>query len=255
MKLKKTLTGVALAVSTAVLPQTTKANPENSTNTTAKVSTVAKAEKVSIPDWIPTTPDGQFDEKAAREQANLLWKEHGKPIQQFSDDIKAGVPEKVAFAKFAHQLAKGDKEKEKLILSLSKSVKEARKEMDGDMRVPAWGKVMGCAEVFLLGLLFMGIIVRDTKKDSKAESIALSIGMLVTVGSTAFSIIGSNIDSLENLYQKKGFVEIQRAMYDTYKQLGSNLDLQQKGETKDYTIVDMPTAKKMIEMQQTKSNN
>ncbi len=250
MTLKKFISSVALAGGAVLLPLKSKANIE--TSAISGVSTVAKAEKVSIPDWIPTTPDGQFDEKAAREQANMLWKEHGKPIQKFSDDVKAGVPEEVAFAKFAHQLAKGDKEKEKLLLSLSETVRKARKEMNGDMRVSAGGKVLGCAEVFLFSFLLMGLVARNMKRNSKAEDIAIAVGMLGTIGLTAFSIVACNIDKFENLFQKEAFVKIQRAMYDTYRQSDSNFDQQQKDAKKAYTIVDMPTARKMVEMQQKK---
>lgn len=250
MSLKKYISTAALAGGVILAPLKGKANIE--TNAIPNVSTVAKAEKASMPEWIPTTPDGDFDEKGAKMQANILWKEHGKPIQKFADDVKAGVPEEVAFAKFAHQLAKGDKEKEKLFLSLSESVKKARKEMDGDMRVSAGKKALGCAQVFLLSLLLMGLVARDTKRNSKAEAIVIAVGMLGTIGLTASSIVACNIDKFENLFQKETFVKIQRAMYDTYKQSDSNFDQQQKDAKKAYTIVDMSTARKMVEMQQAK---
>ena len=66
-----------------------------------------------MPGWIATTPDGQFDRRKAHNEAKIFWKENGKEIQQFADEVKAGADEQIAFQKVVNKLAKGDQKKEK----------------------------------------------------------------------------------------------------------------------------------------------
>lgn len=242
MKLKKTLAGAALALSTAILPQASKANPENSTNTASRVSVTEKAKKTSLPSWVAVDKDGHFDQDKAKEQATFLWKKHGKEIQKLAADIKAGMPEEVAFAQYAHRLAAGDKEKEKQILSHLDALNEVQKQQKIDTEKLKAPIVTGgvILALYLMWLAKGGeetctILGNGAKTKALAGTIVTSaVGFPTETGLKHF-------DKFDDVRAKEALVQVQRAAYDFHQQ-----------RKKDYTTVDMKTAKKIGEMKQTK---
>ena len=242
MGFKKAFAGMTLAVGAALAPMATKANTE--TNAAQKATAQVKAEKVAIPDWIPTTADGQFDHFKALDQANVLWGKHGKDIQQFSDDIKAGMPEEIAYTKFAQRLAKGDKDKEKQILSLFDTVQKTREERNGEMNETFSERyratiITACVAAFLLGAF------SDSKVIDKAIDITvLGLGLSMA-GCAAHEVLSHFFETPENFQAKAVFVDVQKAFYDAYKQQGSQAQ-------RPYTQVDLNTARQMIKMAQEK---
>lgn len=233
MTFKKTLTGIALAAGAMVAPMA-KAETKPA-DTPAKTQEAAQGEKITMPAWIPTTADGKFDEKRAHEQADMLWQENGDAIQKYADDVAAGVPEEIAFTKFAHKLAKGDKEQEKQILSLYDAVKKTREQRQGNMTDDSFFTACNAGGVFLAFLVFSSSLLggMNDKKVGRYLSIA---------NVTALAVFALSKWVNPNQVTKNTFVDFQKQMHQAYTQ--------QINGDKNYTITDMATARKMIQMAQ-----
>ena len=242
MTFKKTLTGIALAAGAMVAPMA-KAETKPA-DTPAKTQEAAQGEKITMPAWIPTTADGKFDKKKSHEQFQKLWEKDGQSIQQYADDVAAGVPEEIAFTKFAHKLAKGDKEQEKQILSLYDAVKETRKQRKGDMEntpFENWCGIVCGAAVAMAGM----VLFRSTRNEyDSLKSYLLEISKCAIISfvcAMASNAVMNKIDP--ELFQpvaEKAFVSIQEKMHEAYT----------KNMQSGYTMTDMATARKMIQMAQ-----
>ena len=233
MTFKKTLTGIALAAGAMVAPMT-KAETKPA-DTPAKTQEAAQGEKITMPAWIPTTADGKFDEKRAHEQADMLWQENGDAIQKYADDVAAGVPEEIAFTKFAHKLAKGDKEQEKQILSLYDAVKKTREQRKGNMTDDSFSTACNAGGLYFAVLVLSSSLLGgiNDKKVGRYLSIA---------NVTALALFTLLKWVNPNQVTKDTFVDFQKQMHQAYTQ--------QINGDKNYTITDMATARKMIQMAQ-----
>ncbi len=233
MTFKKTLTGIALAAGAMVAPMT-KAETKPA-DTPAKTQEAAQGEKITMPAWIPTTADGKFDEKRAHEQADMLWQENGDAIQKYADDVAAGVPEEIAFTKFAHKLAKGDKEQEKQILSLYDAVKKTREQRKGNMTDDSFFAACNAGAVAFAFLVLSSSLLGEM--NDKKVGCYLSIANV-----TALAVFTLLKWVNQNQVTKDTFVDFQKQMHQAYTQ--------QINGDKNYTITDMTTARKMIQMAQ-----
>ena len=73
MTIKKTLAGIALATGAMITPMA-KATPKpTEAHTTSSIQSAAQTNKNTMPQWIPTTADGKFDEAKAEDQFKLIW--------------------------------------------------------------------------------------------------------------------------------------------------------------------------------------
>lgn len=233
MTLKKTLTGIALAAGAMVAPMT-KAETKPA-DTPAKIQEAAQGEKITMPAWIPTTADGKFDEKRAHEQADMLWQENGDAIQKYADDVAAGVPEEIAFTKFAHKLAKGDKEHEKQILSLYDAVKKTREQRKGNMTDDSFFRACNAGALSFAFLVLSSSLLGEMN-DKK-------VGRYLSIANvTALAVFTLLKWVNPNQVTKDTFVDFQKQMHQAYTQ--------QINGDKNYTITDMATARKMIQMAQ-----
>ena len=234
MTFKKTLTGIALAAGAMVVPMT-KAETKPA-DTPAKTQEAAQGEKITMPAWIPTTADGKFDEKRAHEQADMLWQENGDAIQKYADDVAAGVPEEIAFTKFAHKLAKGDKEQEKQILSLYDAVKKTREQRQGNMTDDSFSTATNVGGMFFAVLVLSSSFLLGGMNDKK-------VGRYLSIANvTALAVFALSKWVNPNQVTKDTFVDFQKQMHQAYTQ--------QINGDKNYTITDMATARKMIQMAQ-----
>lgn len=233
MTLKKTLTGIALAAGAMVAPMA-KAETKPA-DTPAKTQEAAQGEKITMPAWIPTTADGKFDEKRAHEQADMLWQENGDAIQKYADDVAAGVPEEIAFTKFAHKLAKGDKEQEKQILSLYDAVKKTREQRKGNMTDDSFFAACNAGALSFVFLVLSSSLLGEMN-DKK-------VGRYLSIANvTALAVFTLLKWVNPNQVTKDTFVDFQKQMHQAYTQ--------QINGDKNYTITDMATARKMIQMAQ-----
>ena len=233
MTFKKTLTGIALAAGAMVAPMT-KAETKPA-DTPAKTQEAAQGEKITMPTWIPTTADGKFDEKRAHEQADMLWQENGDAIQKYADDVAAGVPEEIAFTKFAHKLAKGDKEQEKQILSLYDAVKKTREQSKGNMTDNSFFAACNAGALSFVFLVLSSSLLGEMN-DKK-------VGRYLSIANvTALAVFTLSKWVNPNQVTKNTFVDFQKQMHQAYTQ--------QINGDKNYTITDMATARKMIQMAQ-----
>lgn len=233
MTFKKTLTGIALAAGAMVAPMT-KAETKPA-DTPAKIQEAAQGEKITMPAWIPTTADGKFDEKRAHEQADMLWQENGDAIQKYADDVAAGVPEEIAFTKFAHKLAKGDKEQEKQILSLYDAVKKTREQRKGNMTDDSFFAACNAGALSFVFLVLSSSLLGEMN-DKK-------VGRYLSIANvTALAVFTLLKWVNPNQVTKDTFVDFQKQMHQAYTQ--------QINGDKNYTITDMATARKMIQMAQ-----
>lgn len=233
MTFKKTLTGIALAAGAMVAPMT-KAETKPA-DTPAKTQEAAQGEKITMPAWIPTTADGKFDEKRAHEQADMLWQENGDAIQKYADDVAAGVPEEIAFTKFAHKLAKGDKEQEKQILSLYDAVKKTREQRKGNMTDDSFFAACNAGALSFVFLVLSSSLLGEIN-DKK-------VGRYLSIANvTALAVFTLLKWVNPNQVTKDTFVDFQKQMHQAYTQ--------QINGDKNYTITDMATARKMIQMAQ-----
>ena len=233
MTLKKTLTGIALAAGAMVAPMT-KAETKPA-DTPAKTQEAAQGEKITMPAWIPTTADGKFDEKRAHEQADMLWQENGDAIQKYADDVAAGVPEEIAFTKFAHKLAKGDKKQEKQILSLYDAVKKTREQRKGNMTDDSFFAACNAGALSFVFLVLSSSLLGEMN-DKK-------VGRYLSIANvTALAVFTLLKWVNPNQVTKNTFVDFQKQMHQAYTQ--------QINGDKNYTITDMATARKMIQMAQ-----
>ncbi len=233
MTFKKTLTGIALAAGAMVAPMA-KAETKPA-DTPAKTQEAAQGEKITMPAWIPTTADGKFDEKRAHEQADMLWQENGDAIQKYADDVAAGVPEEIAFTKFAHKLAKGDKEQEKQILSLYDAVKKTREQRKGNMTDDSFIAACNAGALSFAFLVLSSSLLGEI--NDKKVGCYLSIANV-----TALAVFTLLKWVNPNQVTKDTFVDFQKQMHQAYTQ--------QINGDKNYTITDMATARKMIQMAQ-----
>ena len=234
MTFKKTLTGIALAAGAMVAPMA-KAETKPA-DTPAKTQEAAQGEKITMPAWIPTTADGKFDEKRAHEQADMLWQENGNAIQKYADDVAAGVPEEIAFTKFAHKLAKGDKEQEKQILSLYDAVKKTREQRQGNMTDDSFSTASNVGGMFFAVLVLSSSFLLGGMNDKK-------VGRYLSIANvTALAVFALSKWVNPNQVTKNTFVDFQKQMHQAYTQ--------QINGDKNYTITDMATARKMIQMAQ-----
>ena len=233
MTFKKTLTGIALAAGAMVAPMT-KAETKPA-DTPAKTQEAAQGEKITMPAWIPTTADGKFDEKKSHEQFQKLWEKDGQSIQQYADDVAAGVPEEIAFTKFAHKLAKGDKEQEKQILSLYDAVKKTREQRKGNMTDDSFFAACNAGAVAFAFLVLSSSLLGEM--NDKKVGCYLSIANV-----TALAVFTLLKWVNQNQVTKDTFVDFQKQMHQAYTQ--------QINGDKNYTITDMTTARKMIQMAQ-----
>lgn len=233
MTFKKTLTGIALAAGAMVAPMA-KAETKPA-DTPAKIQEAAQGEKITMPAWIPTTADGKFDEKRAHEQADMLWQENGDAIQKYADDVAAGVPEEIAFTKFAHKLAKGDKEQEKQILSLYDAVKKTREQRKGNMTDDSFFTACNAGALSFAFLVLSSSLLGEI--NDKKVGCYLSIANV-----TALAVFTLLKWVNPNQVTKDTFVDFQKQMHQAYTQ--------QINGDKNYTITDMATARKMIQMAQ-----
>ena len=234
MTFKKTLTGIALAAGAMVAPMT-KAETKPA-DTPAKTQEAAQGEKITMPTWIPITADGKFDEKRAHEQADMLWQENGDAIQKYADDVAAGVPEEIAFTKFAHKLAKGDKEQEKQILSLYDAVKKTREQRQGNMTDDSFSTASNVGGMFFAVLVLSSSFLLGGMNDKK-------VGRYLSIANvTALAVFALSKWVNPNQVTKNTFVDFQKQMHQAYTQ--------QINGDKNYTITDMATARKMIQMAQ-----
>lgn len=233
MTFKKTLTGIALAAGAMVAPMT-KAETKPA-DTPAKTQEAAQGEKITMPAWIPTTADGKFDEKRAHEQADMLWQENGDAIQKYADDVAAGVPEEIAFTKFAHKLAKGNKEQEKQILSLYDAVKKTREQRKGNMTDDSFFRACNAGALSFAFLVLSSSLLGEMN-DKK-------VGRYLSIANvTALAVFTLLKWVNPNQVTKDTFVDFQKQMHQAYTQ--------QINGDKNYTITDMATARKMIQMAQ-----
>lgn len=233
MTFKKTLTGIALATGAMVAPMA-KAETKPA-DTPAKTQEAAQGEKITMPAWIPTTADGKFDEKRAHEQADMLWQENGDAIQKYADDVAAGVPEEIAFTKFAHKLAKGDKEQEKQILSLYDAVKKTREQRKGNMTDDSFFAACNAGALSFVFLVLSSSLLGEMN-DKK-------VGRYLSIANvTALAVFTLLKWVNPNQVTKDTFVDFQKQMHQAYTQ--------QINGDKNYTITDMATARKMIQMAQ-----
>ncbi len=233
MTFKKTLTGIALAAGAMVAPMT-KAETKPA-DTPAKTQEATQGEKITMPAWIPTTADGKFDEKRAHEQADMLWQENGDAIQKYADDVAAGVPEEIAFTKFAHKLAKGDKEQEKQILSLYDAVKKTREQRKGNMTDDSFFAACNAGALSFVFLVLSSSLLGEMN-DKK-------VGRYLSIANvTALAVFTLLKWVNPNQVTKDTFVDFQKQMHQAYTQ--------QINGDKNYTITDMATARKMIQMAQ-----
>lgn len=241
MTFKKTLAGIALAAGAMGAPMT-KAETKPA-DTPAKIQEAAQGEKITMPAWIPTTADGKFDKKKSHEQFQKLWEKDGQSIQQYADDVAAGVPEEIAFTKFAHKLAKGDKEQEKQILSLYDAVKETRKQRKGDMKVPTpepWFLYVFAATLGTIGAGASILVRLIAGEEARLKQLLWKIP-LYTAASYAGLKLSNKIDPERcQSVAEKAFVSIQEKMHEAYT----------KNMQSGYTMTDMATARKMIQMAQ-----
>ena len=240
MTFKKTLTGIALAAGAMVAPMT-KAETKPA-DTPAKTQEAAQGEKITMPAWIPTTADGKFDEKKSHEQFQKLWEKDGQSIQQYADDVAAGVPEEIAFTKFAHKLAKGDKEQEKQILSLYDAVKETRKQRGGNMNVPTSVPWFPFVYAATFGTIVAGVCGVHRLTVGKEASLKPLLWIPLFIASSYASVkLSDKIDPVScQPVVEKAFVSIQEKMHEAYT----------KNMQSGYTMTDMATARKMIQMAQ-----
>lgn len=233
MTFKKTLTGIALAAGAMVAPMT-KAETKPA-DTPAKTQEAAQGEKITMPAWIPTTADGKFDEKRAHEQADMLWQENGDAIQKYADDVAAGVPEEIAFTKFAHKLAKGNKEQEKQILSLYDAVKKTREQRKGNMTDDSFFAACNAGALSFVFLVLSSSLLGEMN-DKK-------VGRYLSIANVTALAVFSLLKWVNpNQVTKDTFVDFQKQMHQAYTQ--------QINGDKNYTITDMATARKMIQMAQ-----
>lgn len=233
MTFKKTLTGIALAAGAMVAPMA-KAETKPA-DTPAKTQEAAQGEKITMPAWIPTTADGKFDEKRAHEQADMLWQENGDAIQKYADDVAAGVPEEIAFTKFAHKLAKGNKEQEKQILSLYDAVKKTREQRKGNMTDDSFFRACNAGALSFAFLVLSSSLLGEMN-DKK-------VGRYLSIANvTALAVFTLLKWVNPNQVTKDTFVDFQKQMHQAYTQ--------QINGDKNYTITDMATARKMIQMAQ-----
>ena len=233
MTFKKTLTGIALAAGAMVAPMA-KAETKPA-DTPAKTQEATQGEKITMPAWIPTTADGKFDEKRAHEQADMLWQENGDAIQKYADDVAAGVPEEIAFTKFAHKLAKGDKEQEKQILSLYDAVKKTREQRKGNMTDDSFFAACNAGALSFVFLVLSSSLLGEMN-DKK-------VGRYLSIANvTALAVFTLLKWVNPNQVTKDTFVDFQKQMHQAYTQ--------QINGDKNYTITDMATARKMIQMAQ-----
>lgn len=233
MTFKKTLTGIALAAGAMVAPMA-KAETKPA-DTPAKTQEAAQGEKITMPAWIPTTADGKFDEKRAHEQADMLWQENGDAIQKYADDVAAGVPEEIAFTKFAHKLAKGDKEQEKQILSLYDAVKKTREQRKGNMTDDSFFAACNAGALSFVFLVLSSSLLGEMN-DKK-------VGRYLSIANVTALAVFSLLKWVNpNQVTKDTFVDFQKQMHQAYTQ--------QINGDKNYTITDMATARKMIQMAQ-----
>ena len=243
MTFKKTLAGIALAAGAVVAPMA-KAETKPA-DTPAKTQETAQGEKITMPAWIPTTADGKFDEKKSHEQFQKLWEKDGQSIQQYADDVAAGVPEEIAFTKFAHKLAKGDKKQEKQILSLYDAVKKTREQREGDMKntpFENWHHIVFAAVVGTAATLrlFRGGRNEDDSIISRLSEVS-KYAIISFVCAMATDAVMSKIDpEWAQPVAEKAFVSIQEKMHEAYT----------KNMQSGYTMTDMATARKMIQMAQ-----
>jgi len=236
MTFKKTLAGITLAAGVMVAP-IAKAETKPA-DTQAKTQEVAQGEKIAMPAWIPTTPEGEFDKEKAKKQAEILWQNNGQIIQQYADDVKTGVPEEIAFAKFAHKLAKGDKKQEEQIFSLYDAVKGIYQECNGDMNQVA-AKMKVCT-ILLIGLcLALGLSIKRTKNDPNS-SFKLFFKTFAKYLNTAFAL---------TMGISKAFPTSTEEPVDTFVRFQE--ETFKKYQTESYAMTDMATTKKIIQMEQT----
>lgn len=236
MSMKKALAGAILAGGAMFAPFAKGDAKTNDSNGVSNTQEAGKADKITIPSWIPTTADGKFDEKKAQEQSEMLWAKHGQDIQQYADDVKSGMSEEIAFTKFANRLANGDKEKEKEILSLHNAIKTTQeirkgkmKVIDGHSPLLTWGNI---ATAIVLAMVF-------GSKKHPFISFGVSLGVLGLVDMTMTDLMKkANMDTID---ARRCFVAVQKAMYDSYKQ---------QDTSNKWTYTDMQTTKQMIEMAQ-----
>lgn len=239
MTIKKTLAGIALATGAMIAPMA-KATPKpTEAHTTSSTQSATQTGKNTMPQWIPTTADGKFDEAKAEDQFKLIWNKNGHDIQQYADNVKAGVPEEIAFTKFAHKLVAGDEKKETEILSLYDTVKKAREKREGQM-TNTWPETYANA-VMLGSLLSLMAIYKIKDKIQDPNEFAIK-SLLLFAGIQAITIGGKAVrvnfldDTSPNLQQT--FVNVQKAMYDSYR----------ASEKLQYTVTDLNTSRQMIQM-------
>lgn len=204
-----------------------------------------------MPGWIATTSDGQFDKTKAYKEAKIFWKKNGKDIQQFADEVKAGVDEQIAFQKVVNKLAKGDQKKEKELLDLYGVITKTLAKKNGHVKDTHKDKMAAIGTNALLGcvLAMMGAMIGwpalrygekfSVKKTLKYTSILTSPVILISVFNAAFPLYTT---SSETFMTEKIFVDIQERIYNEYKKQG----LKSK---KQYTMTDLKTTKKILEME------
>ena len=227
MGYKKVVTGLALALGAVAAPMDTQANSE--TNAEPKVTAAEKAKlspakkrvsakKAFIPAWVPVTEEyGLFDREKAEAQAEMLWSNHGKDIQEFMDNFCLALPgspaekkAEKAFNDFAHKLAKGDKEKEKEILDLHDSLAILYMRRHGKAHDTLSEKY---SMPILLGFLGAAIALgafSKPKETLRAAAVLAAIGCGTVKVS---SMINSKLDDTEG---KHVFMEIQKDAYDEW---------------------------------------
>jgi len=227
MGYKKVVAGLALALGAVAAPMGTKANAE--TNAEPKVTAVEKtkstpaqkrvnAKKAFIPAWIPVTEEyGVFDFEKAEAQAEMLWSNHGKDIQEFMDNFCLAIPgspadkkAEKAFSDFAHKLANGDKEKENEILALHDSLAILYMRRHGKAHDTFSEKY---SMPLLLGFLGAAVALGAF---SKPKETLRAAAVLAALGCGAVKVAGMVNSKLDDTEGKRVFMEIQKDAYDEW---------------------------------------
>ena len=220
MRYKKLVAGMALALGAAVAPMTTKASTE--TNTAPESVEIAQAEKarklkeaidlglprqdmlkyIDFPEWMPVTKEGKFSSKKSLEmfhEAGLDKAENQKILQEYMNDINAGVNPDVAFQKFAKQISGGDKEKMTKLNAFNEILKRMHEQNKG--KFPSSFSIFAYSLV-AIAALSVGLSTASMK----------DIGCLATALGLALAGVGveSGIRALDNSQYKSIY-----AVYDT----------------------------------------
>ena len=255
MRIKNKVVGMALALGAAVAPLAVKANTE--TNATPKAVELSKAEKatklkeaihlelpreellkyVDFPEWMPVTPDGQYDKNKADKMfyaAGLGMSENQKAFQDYMFAVEKGANPDIEFQKFAKQITGGDAEKMAALNKIKDALQKTQESTEGkEMTNNFTNLCLAAYLVLACSAFYFGQKISD---DGYKNIGTILKGVGFTVGLVA-GILTNERPDLRNFYQDMG-----KQLHKIY----ANQEIQKAANPK-VVQMDMQQAKQFVD--------